>query len=91
MIFQKILEDIIQGVEGGLAGLVIGRDGIALETYLRNDSDGGMDIQARRLANGAFERGVTEMRVDLRRLDRRDAGALLRSEARHADHRRGTA
>jgi len=46
MIFQKILEDIIQGVEGGLAGLVIGRDGIALETYLRNDSDGGMDIQA---------------------------------------------
>lgn len=46
MVFQKILQDIIQGVEGGLAGLVIGRDGIALETFIRNSSEGGMDIQA---------------------------------------------
>ena len=46
MVFQKILQDIIQGVEGGLAGLVIARDGIALETYVRDDSAGGVDIQA---------------------------------------------
>ena len=46
MVFQKILQDIIQGVEGGLAGLIIARDGIALETYVRPESDGGVDIQA---------------------------------------------
>ncbi|MCX5868477.1 MAG: roadblock/LC7 domain-containing protein [Proteobacteria bacterium] len=46
MVFEKILQDIVQGVEGGRAGLIIGRDGIALETFIRPDSDGGMDIQA---------------------------------------------
>ena len=46
MIFRKILEDIVQEAGGGLAGLVIGRDGIALEIYERDGSDGGVDIQA---------------------------------------------
>ena len=46
MVFQKILQDIIEGVDGGLAGMVIAKDGIALETYVRADIDGGVDIQA---------------------------------------------
>ena len=46
MVFQEILKDIVEVVGGGLGGLVIGRDGIALETYLPPERDESIDIQA---------------------------------------------
>ena len=46
MVFREILKEIIEGVEGGIGGLIIGKDGIALETYLKTEGDGAIDIQA---------------------------------------------
>jgi len=46
MVFQEILKEIVEGVEGGIGGMIIGRDGIALETYLKEGGDGAVDIQA---------------------------------------------
>lgn len=46
MVFQEILKEIVEGVEGGIGGLIIGKDGIALETYLKPEGNGTIDIQA---------------------------------------------
>ena len=46
MAFQEILKEIVEGVEGGIGGLIIGKDGIALETYLKAEGAGAIDIQA---------------------------------------------
>lgn len=41
--FQENLQRIVDNVEGGLAGLLMGFDGIAVESYTRDP--GAMDIQ----------------------------------------------
>jgi predicted regulator of Ras-like GTPase activity (Roadblock/LC7/MglB family) len=41
--FQENLQKIVDNVEGGLAGLLMGFDGIAVESYTRAPT--GMDIQ----------------------------------------------
>ena len=41
--FKDSLRDLVEGTEGGLAGLLMGFDGIAVESYTRTESD--VDIQ----------------------------------------------
>ena len=43
MLFQESLQRIVDNVEGGLAGLLMGFDGIAVESYTRDPKS--MDIQ----------------------------------------------
>src|SRR5215472_5964561 len=42
--FRENLQKIVDNVDGGVAGLLMGFDGIAVETYQRDDAD--VDIQA---------------------------------------------
>jgi len=37
--FKEILEEIVGGVDGGLAGLVMGYDGIALDNYVASERE----------------------------------------------------
>lgn len=41
--FNEALREIVDGTEGGIAGLLMGVDGIAIESYARDE--GGTDIQ----------------------------------------------
>jgi predicted regulator of Ras-like GTPase activity (Roadblock/LC7/MglB family) len=41
--FKEALRDVVEGTEGGLAGLLMGFDGIPVETYTKTDSE--IDIQ----------------------------------------------
>ncbi len=36
--FKEALEELVEGTEGGLAGLLMDSSGIALETYTKDDS-----------------------------------------------------
>ena len=40
--FQENLKKIVQGVEGGIGGVIMGLDGIAVETYMSDKN--GFDI-----------------------------------------------
>ncbi|HET9955328.1 MAG TPA: hypothetical protein VFQ61_12525 [Polyangiaceae bacterium] len=42
--FKEALRSVVEGTDGGLAGLVMDLEGIALETYARQDS--GFDIES---------------------------------------------
>lgn len=42
--FQELLKDIVDRTEGALAGLVMGMDGIMVDSYVRPNSD-GTDIE----------------------------------------------
>jgi predicted regulator of Ras-like GTPase activity (Roadblock/LC7/MglB family) len=41
--FKEALRDVVEGTEGGMAGLLMGFDGIAVESYTKSDSE--VDIQ----------------------------------------------
>lgn len=41
--FKEILEEIVDGVDGGLAGLVMGYDGIPLDNYVASDREVEID------------------------------------------------
>lgn len=41
--FKEALRDVVEGTEGGIAGLLMGFDGIAVESYTKTDGD--VDIQ----------------------------------------------
>jgi predicted regulator of Ras-like GTPase activity (Roadblock/LC7/MglB family) len=41
--FKETLRDVVEGTEGGIAGLLMGFDGIAVESYTKGDAD--VDIQ----------------------------------------------
>ncbi len=41
--FKEALRDVVEGTEGGIAGLLMGFDGIAVESYTK--SDAAADIQ----------------------------------------------
>jgi predicted regulator of Ras-like GTPase activity (Roadblock/LC7/MglB family) len=42
--FQDHLKKLVDNTEGGLAGLLMGFDGIAVETYVTSDPSGAPDI-----------------------------------------------
>ena len=37
MSFEAVLKEMVDGIDGGLAGLIIGKDGIAVQNYIRHD------------------------------------------------------
>ena len=43
--FQEVLKDVVDRTEGGVAGLVMGFDGIAVDSYLRDDGERGLDVE----------------------------------------------
>jgi predicted regulator of Ras-like GTPase activity (Roadblock/LC7/MglB family) len=43
--FREHLQKIVDNVEGGVAGLLMGFDGIAVDSYTAPDPDADMDIQ----------------------------------------------
>ena len=43
--FQDLLKDVVHRTEGALAGLIMGFDGIAVETYVRGDQDVPFEVE----------------------------------------------
>jgi predicted regulator of Ras-like GTPase activity (Roadblock/LC7/MglB family) len=43
--FQDLLKDVVHRTEGALAGLIMGFDGIAVETYVRGDADIPFEVE----------------------------------------------
>ena len=43
--FKEHLEKVVKNVEGGIAAMLMGFDGIAIESYIREDADRDLDIQ----------------------------------------------
>jgi len=43
MMFKEVLQEIVDGTEGGVAALLMGYDGIAVDQYVRGDST--IDVQ----------------------------------------------
>ncbi|NOY91904.1 MAG: hypothetical protein GXP55_11970 [Deltaproteobacteria bacterium] len=41
--FKQVLKEVVDGTEGGVAGLLMGYDGIAVDQYVRSDSS--IDVQ----------------------------------------------
>lgn len=41
--FKEVLKEIVDGTEGGVAGLLMGYDGIAVDQYVRDDAE--VDVQ----------------------------------------------
>jgi len=42
--FKETLRQIVDGTDGAIAGLLMGFDGIAVESYTRDEATGGKDI-----------------------------------------------
>ncbi len=43
--FQDTLKDVVHRTEGALAGLIMGFDGIAVETYVRGDQEVPFEVE----------------------------------------------
>ncbi len=43
--FQDLLKDVVHRTEGALAGLIMGFDGIAVETYVRGDQEVPFEVE----------------------------------------------
>ncbi len=43
--FKEHLKKVVENVEGGLAALLMGFDGIAIDSYVRQDAERDVDIQ----------------------------------------------
>ena len=43
--FKEILKDAVHRTEGGMAALVMGFDGIAVDSYVREDSTLGIEVE----------------------------------------------
>lgn len=43
--FSDTLREIVEGTDGGIAGLLMGVDGIAIDSYARDESATDVDIQ----------------------------------------------
>jgi predicted regulator of Ras-like GTPase activity (Roadblock/LC7/MglB family) len=43
--FQELLKDVVHRTEGALAGLIMGFDGIAVDTYVRGDAEVPFEVE----------------------------------------------
>ena len=43
--FQEVLKDVVDRTEGGVAGLVMGFDGIAVDSYVKPDSGVSLEVE----------------------------------------------
>ena len=43
--FHELLKDVVHRTEGALAGLIMGFDGIAVETYVRGDQEVPFEVE----------------------------------------------
>jgi predicted regulator of Ras-like GTPase activity (Roadblock/LC7/MglB family) len=43
--FQEVLKDVVENTEGGLAGLVMGFDGIPVDSYLKDQPGAPVDVE----------------------------------------------
>jgi predicted regulator of Ras-like GTPase activity (Roadblock/LC7/MglB family) len=43
--FQEILKNVVDRTEGGIAGLVMGNDGITVDSYIRDDTDVALEVE----------------------------------------------
>lgn len=41
--FQEVLKEVVERTEGGVAGLLMGFDGIPIDQYIRNDSGASVE------------------------------------------------
>jgi predicted regulator of Ras-like GTPase activity (Roadblock/LC7/MglB family) len=44
MMFKEVLKEVVEGTEGGVAGLLMGYDGITVDQYVREEGE-GIDVQ----------------------------------------------
>jgi predicted regulator of Ras-like GTPase activity (Roadblock/LC7/MglB family) len=43
--FQEVLKEVVERTEGGIASLVMGFDGITVDSYVRSDTDVSLEIE----------------------------------------------
>lgn len=43
--FQEVLKDVVDRTEGSIAGLVMGFDGITVDSYVREGSEGALEVE----------------------------------------------
>lgn len=43
--FQDVLKDVVHRTEGGLAGLIMGFDGITVDSYVRDDVEAPLEVE----------------------------------------------
>lgn len=43
--FREVLQGVVDRTEGGLAGLIMGMDGIAIESYLKEDLETPLEVE----------------------------------------------
>ncbi len=43
--FREVLQEVVERTEGGVAGLLMGFDGIPVDHYVRDDSSGITDVE----------------------------------------------
>ena len=73
--FKELLEEVVQGTEGGIAGLVMGFDGIPVDNYVKDDA--ALDVETIGMEYSVDPQGDPEGRRDARRRERaggRDPG-----------------
>jgi predicted regulator of Ras-like GTPase activity (Roadblock/LC7/MglB family) len=71
--FRESLQQMVDRLDGGVAGILIGFDGISVESYTKEGDEGSLDIQVvgRELAHA-----VAQMRKAVERLDVGGLGEL---------------
>jgi predicted regulator of Ras-like GTPase activity (Roadblock/LC7/MglB family) len=68
--FRESLQRMVDRLSGGVAGILIGFDGISVESYTREDEGAGLDIQ---IVGMELAHAVAQMRKAVERLE---VGAL---------------
>ncbi|HEY8430143.1 MAG TPA: hypothetical protein VIL20_17300 [Sandaracinaceae bacterium] len=43
--FREVLQEVVERTEGGVAGLLMGFDGIPVDAYVREDASGPVDVE----------------------------------------------
>jgi predicted regulator of Ras-like GTPase activity (Roadblock/LC7/MglB family) len=78
MVFREILRDVVDNAGGGLAAVIMGMDGIAIDEYLAPGSR--LDIQA---VGIEYSKTLQEIRKICGALDAGELGEVTISTARH--------
>jgi predicted regulator of Ras-like GTPase activity (Roadblock/LC7/MglB family) len=44
--FREVLKEVVERTEGGIAGIVMGLDGITIDSYVRKDSEMAFEVES---------------------------------------------
>ena len=56
--FKQVLQDVVDNTDGGIAGLLMGFDGIPVDQYVRDD--GGIDVETVGMEYSVILRNISQ-------------------------------